>query len=135
MPLVRISFKQSVDVAYRRAVADSVHAALVANGVPAQDRFQVLSHDGDDLIYDPSYLGVERSDGIVILQIFLGSGRTLEKKRALYRDIVDYLERDHRIRPQDVFIHLVETPLENWSFGNGQAQYADRPPAHLSSPS
>ncbi len=131
MPFVRISFKQSTEPAYRRAVGDSVHAALVATGVPAQDHFQVLSGDGEDLVYDPSYLGIERSDGIVIIQIFLGAGRTLEKKRAIYREIVDRLVRDHGIRAQDVFINLIETGLENWSFGNGQAQYVDTPPAHL----
>lgn len=131
MPFVRIHMKQSRTRADRRAIADAVHDALVAAiGIPRDDRFQVLSSHDDDLIYDPGYLGIARSDGIVMVEVHLSVGRSLEQKRALYAAITAGLG-GLGIRPEDVFIHLVETTLLNWSFGMGAAQYADRLPAHV----
>jgi 4-oxalocrotonate tautomerase len=107
-------------------IADAVHHAMVdAITVPAQDRFQVITeHPVDGLIYDPTYLGINRTDDIVIIQITLNSGRTVEQKRALYKDITARLAKEPGVRPEDVFISLVEVTKENWSFGNGVAQYA-----------
>jgi hypothetical protein len=93
-------------------------------GVPAKDRFQVLSaHAPGELLYDPEYLGIERGEGIVIVQITLSAGRSLERKRALYRRIAGNLA-ELGVRPGDVMINLVEVATENWSFGNGIASYA-----------
>ena len=131
MPFVRIHLKQDLPTPRRRAIADAVHEGLVATiGIPPDDRFQVLSSHGDDLIYDPNFLGVDRSDGIVMVEVNLSVGRSFEIKRALYAGIADRLEA-LGIRRQDVFIHLMETTMLNWSFGNGAAQYADRLPPHL----
>ncbi len=134
MPLVRISFKQDKSAAFRKSVADAIQGGLIAAGVPEHDRFQIMSSHGEDLIYDANYLDIARSDGIVIVQIFLAAGRTVDKKRALYRGIVERLVRECQVRPEDVFINLIECAMENWSFGNGAAQYADAPPAHLAKP-
>jgi 4-oxalocrotonate tautomerase len=131
MPLVRMSFKQDRPQAFRRSAGAAVHRALMSVGVPAQDRFQVLSSHGEDLVYDPSFLGVERTDGIVIVQIFLSRGRTVAIKQALYKAIAENLQQDLQIRPEDVFVSLIEAGLEDWSFGNGLAQYVENPPAHL----
>lgn len=131
MPFVRIHTKQSTSAEHRRAIADGVHAALVETiDIPADDRFQVLSSHGDDLIYDANYLGIARTDGIVMIEVHLSVGRSLEQKRALYAGIAQRLGAIG-VRQQDVFIHLMETTLLNWSFGNGEAQYADRMPAHV----
>ena len=131
MPFVRIHLKQDLPTPRRRAIADAVHEGLVATiGIPPDDRFQVLSSHGDDLIYDPNFLGVDRSDGIVMVEVHLSVGRSLEIKRALYAGIADRLEA-LGVRRQDVFVHLMETTMLNWSFGNGAAQYADRMPPHL----
>ncbi len=93
--------------------------------VPPQDRFQVVTeHPADGLIYDPSYLGVNRTDDVVFIQITLNAGRTLDQKRALYKKIADLLSQEPGVRPEDVVINLVEVTKENWSFGNGVAQYA-----------
>ena len=93
--------------------------------VPADDRFQVISeHDPDSLIYDPTYLGIARTDDIVLIQITLNQGRTVEMKRQFYAAVASSLAARPGIRPQDVFISLVEVAKENWSFGNGIAQYA-----------
>lgn len=125
MPLVRISLREGKPEQYRRALADGVHQAMIeAIDAPAQDRFQIITaHSANDLIYDPSYLGIDRSDDIVMVQITLSAGRKLGQKRKLFQRIVELLAKNPGVRPQDVMINLVETAWENWSFGNGEAQY------------
>jgi phenylpyruvate tautomerase PptA (4-oxalocrotonate tautomerase family) len=126
MPLVRISLVKGKPEAYRRKVGDAVHRALVETiGVPALDRFQLITeHEPGDIVYDSNYLGIARSSDLLIIQITLSSGRTLEKKRALYRRIADHLHTAVGLRREDAWINLVETAKENWSFGNGLASYA-----------
>jgi 4-oxalocrotonate tautomerase len=126
MPLVRISVLKGKRPAWRRELGDAVHEALVKTvAVPAQDRFQVLDeHEPGDLVYDPGFLGIARTNDIVIIQITLSLGRTLAQKRALYRRIADNLARVG-LRREDVWINLVEVPKENWSFGLGEASYAE----------
>ena len=125
MPLVRISLQEGKSEQYRRAVADGVHQALVeAIDAPPQDRFQIVTqHTANDLIYDPTYLGVERGDNIVVVQITLSAGRKPGQKRKLFQRMAEILAKNPGLRPQDLMINLVETVWENWSFGNGEAQY------------
>ena len=125
MPLVRISLVKGQPAALRRSIGDAVHRALVETiDVPARDRFQLLTeHEPGDLVYDSEYLGIARSDNIVIIQITLNTGRSLEKKRKLYRRIAHNLG-ELGVRREDVLINLVEVAKENWSFGNGVASYA-----------
>jgi 4-oxalocrotonate tautomerase len=125
MPLVRISLLKGKSEQYRRALGDGVHQAMIeAIDAPAQDRFQIITeHSANDLIYDPSYLGIERGDDIVIVQITLSAGRKPPQKRKLYKRIAEILEKNPGLRPQDLVINLVEVAWENWSFGNGEAQY------------
>jgi phenylpyruvate tautomerase PptA (4-oxalocrotonate tautomerase family) len=93
--------------------------------VPPLDRFQVITeHSKSDFSYDPQYLNISRTDDLVMIQITLNSGRTTELKKALYRRMADLLHQEVGIRKEDVLINLVEVPKENWSFGNGEAQYA-----------
>jgi 4-oxalocrotonate tautomerase len=126
MPLVRISLRQGKSEQYRKAVADGIHQALVeAIDAPAQDRFQIITeHPANALIYDPSYLGIDRSDDIVIVQITLSTGRKLAQKRRLYQRMAEILAKNAGLPPQNLVISLVEVAWENWSFGNGEAQYA-----------
>ncbi len=126
MPLVRIDLRSGTTADFRRAVADGVHRAMVETiNVPAADRFQVVTEHGTaDLIYDPSYLGIARTDGVVFIQITLNAGRTVEMKRKLYARIAELLHEKPGVRREDVLINLVEVPKENWSFGNGEAPYA-----------
>jgi 4-oxalocrotonate tautomerase len=125
MPLVRISLQEGKSNEYRKALGDGVHQAMIeALEIPPQDRFQVITeHSQNDLIYDPSYLGINRSDDIVIVQITLSAGRKPPQKRKLYQHIMETLGKNPGVRPQDVMINLVETAWENWSFGNGEGQY------------
>lgn len=126
MPLVRISLREGKPEAYRRAVGEAVHRAMVETiNVPALDRFQVITeHTAASLIYDPAYLGINRTVDVIFIQITLNAGRSVEQERALYVRIVALLAENPGVRPQDVLINLVEVPRENWSFGNGEAQYA-----------
>ncbi|MGA6983627.1 MAG: tautomerase family protein [Candidatus Sulfotelmatobacter sp.] len=125
MPLVRISLREGKSDAYKKAVADGVHKALVEGAdVPSQDRFQVVTeHPVGGLIYNASYLGIERTDDIVLVQITLSTGRKLAQKKKLFRRMAEILQKDPGLRPQDLVINLVEVAWENWSFGNGEAQY------------
>ena len=125
MPLVRISLVKGQPAARRRSIGDAVHRSLVeAIDVPAHDRFQILTeHERGDLVYDPEYLGIARTDNIVVIQVTLSAGRSLEKKRNLYRRIAHHLAA-LGVRREDVWVNLVEVAKENWSFGNGVASYA-----------
>jgi phenylpyruvate tautomerase PptA (4-oxalocrotonate tautomerase family) len=126
MPLVRISLREGKSQGYRAAIADGVHRAMVETiDVPPEDRFQILTeHRAGDLVYDPAYLGIPRTDDLVIIQITMNVGRTTEKKKALYARIVEVLAAAPGVRRGDVLVSLVEVARENWSFGNGVAQYA-----------
>src|SRR5882672_9972805 len=125
MPLVRISLVKGKAPEYRRQVGDAIHRALVDTiDVPPADRFQLITeHEAGDFVYDPKYLGISRSENLVIAQITITSGRSLEKKRALFRRIADHLAA-LGLRREDVWVNLVEVAKENWSFGNGVASYA-----------
>jgi 4-oxalocrotonate tautomerase len=126
MPLVRISMIEGKSESYRQKVGDAVHRAMVETiNVPALDRFQIItSHAKSDFIYDAEYLNISRTDGLIMIQITLNTGRTTEMKKAFYKRLVDLLVQEVNIRPEDVLICLVEVAKENWSFGNGVAQYA-----------
>jgi phenylpyruvate tautomerase PptA (4-oxalocrotonate tautomerase family) len=126
VPLVRVSLRKGKPPAYLAAVGEAIHAAMVETiNVPADDRFQIFSeHTPEGIVYDAGYLGISRTDDIVVIQITLNAGRTLDQKRALYRALADRLARDPGIRKQDLLVSLVEVPKENWSFGNGEMSYA-----------
>ena len=125
MPLVRVDLRRGKPAAYRRAICDGVYRALRETfTVPEDDRFMIVNeHDDDNFIYSRSYLGIEHSDDFVVLQITANNTRTLEQKQALYARIVALLAENPGVRPQDVFINLLEVAKENWSFGNGVAKY------------
>ena len=126
MPLVRISLMKGKPASFGKRVGEIVYRTIVDTiNVPGHDHFQVITqHDKNSLIYDPSYLDIPRSDGVVFIQITLNEGRTVELKKLFYRTVTERLHADLRVRPEDVLINLVEVKKENWSFGRGIAQYA-----------
>jgi 4-oxalocrotonate tautomerase len=126
MPLSRVSLRRGKSAAYRQAILDGVYRAMRAVfDVPDEDRFMTITeHDEDNFSYSKSYLGIARSDDLVMIQLTVNNTRTVEKKRALYRAIVENLTADPGLRPEDILINLIEVLPENWSFGNGIAQYA-----------
>jgi 4-oxalocrotonate tautomerase len=131
MPLVRIDLLEGKTPEYGVQVGQIVARALseVLN-VPKDDLFQVITaHAKTGLRFDRNYLGIQRSDDCIFLQITLNSGRTVEMKQRFYKAVADGLHETLKLRKEDVLINLVDVPKENWSFGNGEAQYAPVPPA------
>ena len=126
MPLVRISLMKGKPEGSGKRIGEIVYRTMVDTiNVPANDNFQLITeHDSNTLIYDPSYLSIPRTDGIVVVQITLNEGRTVELKRAFFKTLAERLNAELGIRTEDVFVSLVEVKKENWSFGNGVAQYA-----------
>ena len=126
MPLVRVSLRSGAPPDHKRAIGDSIHRALVETiSVPEKDKFQIFTeHGAGDLVYDPEYLGIGRTDAVVLIQITISAGRSVELKKALFARIAERLADSPGLRKEDVFVCLVEVAKENWSFGNGLAQYA-----------
>ena len=127
MPLVQIHLMQGKPAEFRRRVGQIVYQTMTDTiNVPPKDNFQVITeHAQGDLVYDPEYLNIQRTDGVVIIQITLNEGRTVELKKAFYARLAERLHEQLGIRLEDVFISLVEVKKENWSFGNRFAQYAE----------
>lgn len=128
MPLVRISLRAGKPPQYRRAIADGIYRAMRETfNVPEEDRFMTISeHAAEDFNYSANYLGITRSDDLVIIQITANNTRSTAQKKAFYARVAELLKSDPGMRPEDIFINLVEVVPENWSFGNGIAQYAEQ---------
>jgi len=128
MPFVRIDLSAGTSLEYRKSLGDGVHRAMIeAFDIPPDDRFQVITeHPPEGLVYNAGYLGVRRSNRVVFVQITLSSGRKPQQKRKLYKRMAEILAESPGLNPQDLLINLVEVSWENWSFGNGEAQYMDR---------
>jgi len=126
MPLVRIDLPQSIGAEERASIGEIVYQTLVdVFNVPAGDNFQIITaHDRDALRIDPTYLGINRSATAFTVDITLNIGRPVDLKKQFYATLVDRLNAEAHVRPQDVLIVLTEVAKENWSFGNGEAQYA-----------
>jgi 4-oxalocrotonate tautomerase len=126
MPLVRIDLAEGTPAGYRAAIGDVVYRAMTGVlNVPEDDKFMVISeHAPGDFIVDPDYLGIHRTADAVVIQLILNEGRTVPVKQDFYRAVADGLHERIGLRREDVFICLVEVKKENWSFGNGEAQYA-----------
>lgn len=127
MPLVRIDYlRRRNNPNFGREVGDVVYGAMIETiNVPKNDNFQLIyEHDAVTFVYDPAYLGIRRSDALVFIQITLNEGRSTELKRALYEEIANGLRERLSVASEDVFVNLVEVKKENWSCGNGVAQYA-----------
>ena len=126
MPLVRIDVPASITPERRRIIGDAVYETLVdILNVPKHDNFQIVTaHDRDGLRIDSEYLGIDRSPDAFVISITLNAGRSVELKKQFYAELVKRVNARADVRPQDVFISLTEVVKENWSFGNGEAQYA-----------
>jgi phenylpyruvate tautomerase PptA (4-oxalocrotonate tautomerase family) len=125
MPFVRVDLVTGKSPAYKQAIGDVIYDAMVEIlTAPVADRFQVFNElPRDNLVADETYLGIRRTKDCVFIQIFLLSGRTQDQKKTFYKVVADRLHERTGIRREDVFVGLVEVSRENWSFGNGEAQY------------
>ncbi|MDI1236239.1 MAG: tautomerase family protein [Polaromonas sp.] len=126
MPLLHISLRAGKPEAYRQEIFDSLYCAMRETfNVPEDDQFMTITeHDAANFRYSASYLGVARSDDLVFIQITANNTRNAEQKKALFLRIAELLGERPGIRPEDVFVSLVEVAKENWSLGHGLAQYA-----------
>ncbi|HEV7407018.1 MAG TPA: tautomerase family protein [Bradyrhizobium sp.] len=126
MPLVRVSLRKGKSDDYKKAIGEAVYNAMrEAFTIPEEDRFVVVSeHSESEFQFSKTYLNIARSDDLVIIQITANNTRTVEQKKALFARIADLLSINPGLRKEDVFVSLVDVPKENWSFGNGIAQYA-----------
>jgi phenylpyruvate tautomerase PptA (4-oxalocrotonate tautomerase family) len=122
MPFARIDLAQGKSPEYRAAVADVVYQGIV--GVlkaPDGDRFIVINeHKPENLIYDPTFLGMKRSPDFILIQVTSTVGNNTELKLAFFRFIADELSSKLGIRQEDIMINMVFVAREDWSFGNGQ---------------
>ena len=129
MPFVRIDLSSEQSAEVVRTISEVVYEAMMefAN-VPRNDKFQVITrHARDELVYPAEgYLGVSYSPDIVFIQITWNAGRTTEVKKAFYRAIADNIHAKAGLRKEDIFINLVSVEREDWSFGNGEMQYAPK---------
>jgi 4-oxalocrotonate tautomerase len=129
MPLVRIDIDASTSPEVRGIICDVVYDAMTSTAnVPAHDKFMVVSeHDAGDLVFPrEGYLGTKYTPGIVFIQVTWNAGRTTDVKKAFYKKVAADIHAKTGIRVEDVFINLVEVSPENWSFGNGEMQYAPK---------
>jgi 4-oxalocrotonate tautomerase len=125
MPLLHISLRTGKPEAYRQAIFDSLYRAMrEALNVPEGDQFMTIGeHDAANFRYGAAF-GVARSDDLVLIQITVFDTRTAEQKKALFRRIAELLGENPGIRPEDVFVNIIDAAKENWSVGHGLAQFA-----------
>jgi len=125
MPLVRIALRRGKSAAYIAALRNGIYRAMRESfDVPEKDRFILVSqHEAEEFDYDADYLGIQRNDDLVIVQIACNNTRTTERKQAFYKRMAELLAEKPGLRPENLLINLLETGKENWSFGNGMAQY------------
>ena len=128
MPFVRIDLSKKHPDGFAQQVGDIIFQVMREHiNVPEDDKFQVITrHDTNELVIPKSYLGIEYSDGIIFIQVTHNEGRTTDMKKAFYKAICESLVNKLKVRPQDIVINLVEVNKENWSFGNGEMQYAPK---------
>src|ERR1700736_1277089 len=110
MPLTRVSLRRGKPATYRKAILESLYQAMRETfDVPEGDRFMtIVEHDKDDFVYGADYLGIKRSDDLVIIQLTVSNTRPVAQKQKLYRRIVELLTKNPGLRAEDVFINLVE---------------------------
>jgi phenylpyruvate tautomerase PptA (4-oxalocrotonate tautomerase family) len=124
MPFLHISLRAGKPEAYRQAIFDSLYRAMRETlNVPEDDQFMAITeHEAANFRYGAAF-GVARSDDLVYIQITVFDTRTVEQKKALFRRIAELLGENPGIRPEDVFVNVYATAKENWSVGNGLAQF------------
>lgn len=125
MPLLQISMLAGKPAPYRQAILDSLHQAMRdALGVQEDNRFMTITeHEPANFRWGNAY-GISRSDDVLYIRITVFNTRTAAQKKALFQRIVALLADKPGVRPEDVFINIIDSPLENWSVGNGLAQFA-----------
>ena len=128
MPFVRIDLSKKHPEGFAQQVGEIIYEVMTGPiNVPKDDKFQVITkHESQELVMPKSYLGIEYSEDIIFIQVTLNEGRNTEMKKKFYKAICEGLVEKLKVRPQDIVINLIEVNKENWSFGNGEMQYAPK---------
>lgn len=129
MPLVRIDLAADTSADTAAAIGDVVYDAMISTAnVPEHDKFQIINrHASDELVYPAAgYLDITYTPRIVFIQVTWSVGRTVEVKKAFYKAIAEGIHAKTGLRKEDIWISLVEVNREDWSFGNGEMQYASK---------
>ena len=130
MPLARINIAQSASAATVRILGEAVYEAMVRGAnVPANDRITLTKNRADDELVYPAegYLGITYTPAIVFIQVTWNAGRSTEVKKAFYKAVAEGIAAQAGLRIQDIWISLIDVAREDWSFGNGEMQYAPQP--------
>jgi 4-oxalocrotonate tautomerase len=129
MPLARIDIRKDAPVELVRVISEAVYKAMVdiAN-VPVHDKFQVINrHAEDEIIYPAEgYLGLDYSRDLIIIQVTWVGGRSTEVKKKFFHQVAEDIHAKGGVRKEDVWINLIDTSREDWSFGNGEMQYGPK---------
>ena len=125
MPIAHISMRAGKPEGYRQAIFDGIYRSMRETlNVPEDDQFMTITeHETMNFRYGNAY-GIARSADVLYIQIIVFNTRTLEQKKALFRRIAELLTEDPGIRPEDLFVNVIEAAKENWSVGHGLAQFA-----------
>ena len=126
MPLARIDINRDASPELVRVVSEAIYRAMVeiANA-PVHDKFQVINrHTADEIIFPKEgYLGLTYTRDLIIIQITWVRGRSTEVKKKFFRQVAEEIHVKGGVRKEDVWIQLIDTSREDWSFGNGDMQY------------
>jgi 4-oxalocrotonate tautomerase len=133
MPLARIDISKDAPPERIKVVSEAIYGAMVeiAN-VPLHDKFQVVTrHAADEIIYPKEgYLGLTYTDDLILIQITWVAGRSTEVKKKFYKRIADEIHQRAQVRKEDVWIQLIDSAREDWSFGNGEMRKCAISPQH-----
>ena len=126
MPFTQISLKKGTTQSFRSALMEEIYLAMPEPiGIPEDDRFATITElEPGNFNSSGNYAGVNRTEDVIFIQITLNTGRTVELKKALYAAVAKRLSNNPGVRPEDIVISLIEVAKEDWSLGNGEAQYA-----------
>jgi len=122
MPFTRIMVQKQMTRMQKEHIAMGVHNAMVESlKIPRDDFFQLITeYRPEDFFFDKSFLGISRSDNLIVIQITMRRGRSDAMKEELYAKIANNLSREEKIRPEDIFIYLTENDFSDWSVGKGK---------------
>jgi phenylpyruvate tautomerase PptA (4-oxalocrotonate tautomerase family) len=126
MPLTRIAMLKGRHTHTKEQLKSLIADMIVDKlNVPANDRFMIVDeYEADQFHYDSSYLDIERTDDLLIIQITLNAGRPTEIKKQFYEALAEQLHQQLQLHKEDIFVNLIEVTRDNWSYGNGVAQFA-----------
>jgi len=124
MPLVRITQHDVRTATQTKQLTDIVQDVMLELfDAPPGDRYQIVETlPAGSILAEDTGLGLERSDGVIIIQV-TQQGRDAQQKQAIYAALAERLGAAELVRPEDLIVSVVHNQHEDWSFGMGRAQF------------